>query len=101
MPQVEVKTRTRHDGRGGPEIIMQIILTPRGSGNRKLAQGLAAAARKSVLAPHIKRVRAGYSSAWVVMKPSAKLALDLLAWKASTPQDVEGQMPLFGGAVPA
>ena len=103
MPQIEVRTRTRTTTRGGAEMVLQIILTPRGSGNRKLALGLAAAARKSELGPHIKRIRTGYSSVWIVLRPSLKLAKALFDIQArsleAASSDVEGQIPLFG--VPA
>ena len=101
MPQVELRTRTRINGRSGPELILEILLTPRGSGNRKLALGLARAAKKDPrIGPHVKRVRAGYSKVWVTLTPSIQLARTLFEMQAAAlanaGQDVEGQLPLFG-----
>lgn len=97
MPQIEVKTRMRPESRHGPELVLEILLTPRGSGNRRLAVALARAAKNHAqLGPHVKRVRAGYSKVWVVLTPSVALAKTMLEWNAH-PQDVPGQLPLFGG----
>lgn len=107
MPQVELRTRTRINGRTGPELILEIILTPKGSGNRKLALGLAQAARRDPrIGPHVKRVRAGYSKVWVTLTPSLQLARTLFEMQAAElaragESDVPGQMPLFGGPLPA
>ena len=101
MPQVELRTRMRVNGRRGPELILEIILTPRGSGNRKLALCLARAAKKDPrLGPHVKKVKAGYSKVWVTLTPSLQLGRTLLEIQAlqlaNAGQDVEGQLPLFG-----
>jgi len=107
MANVEVRTRMVVRGpmaRGGPVLILEILLTPRGSGNRKLAVALARAAKSHAkLGRHVKKVRAGYSKVWITLTPSVALARTMLEWNADrekTP-DVPGQLPLFGGPVPA
>jgi hypothetical protein len=102
MPSVEVKVRTRLRGRGGPEVVLEILLTPRGSGNRKLARQLATAARMHPkLGPHIRRVSCGTSKINVHLIPSMELSRVMLEWNRERMErsDVPGQLPLFGGAV--
>jgi hypothetical protein len=102
MPKVEVRTRLRPLGRNGSELIMELLLTPRGSGNRKWAVALAKAAKHHAqLGPHVKRVRAGSSKVWIVLDPSLELAKTMWHWQRTRAADVEGQLPLFGGPVPA
>lgn len=82
---------------------MELLLTPRGSGNRRWAVALAKAAKRHPqLGPHVKRTRAGSSKVWIVLKPSLALTRALLEWQEqrSSVPDVEGQLPLFGGAAP-
>jgi hypothetical protein len=109
MPQIEVRTRivpVRRRGQrkrdnllGETEIILEILLLPRGSGNRKLAVGLAKAAKSDPhLGPHVKRVRAGSSKIWVTLQPSAALMATMLTWhrRRAETADVPGQLALFG-----
>jgi hypothetical protein len=101
MPQIEVRTRMRPTARTGPELVMEMLLVPRGSGNRRFAQDLARAARQHPkLKPHIKRVRAGTSKVLVVFRPSMALTKIIFEWNRerieSETVDVEGQIPLFG-----
>jgi hypothetical protein len=113
MPQIEVRTRTyvpkntktKKRGRGewqDAELLLEIILTPRGSGNRKFAVGLAKAAKASPqLAPHIRRVKAGSSKVWIYLTPSFGLMKTIALWQSGVAQaneDVPGQLPLFGSA---
>ncbi len=113
MPQVEVRTRIRPVRRtgggkrrwsdGDSEIVMQILLLPRGSGNRKMAVALAKAAKADPkLSPHVKRVKAGASTVWVILRPSFALAKTMMEWNRQRVEnpDVPGQLPLFGGPVP-
>lgn len=104
MANVELRTRYRTRGPHAPELILDLLLTPRGSGNRRMAQGLAAAAKSHPrLGRHVRNVVAGSSRVRISLKPSVELTRDMLAWNAersaATP-DVEGQLPLFGGPIP-
>jgi hypothetical protein len=111
MSKVEVRTRIRRvkETAGGKrrwsgdvELVMEILLLPRGSGNRNMARALAQAAKKDRrLGPHVKRVKAGASKVWVTLVPSMALAHTMLEWNGDRPADVPGQLPLFGGACPA
>ncbi len=113
MPQVEVRTRlvpVRRPGEkkrdnllGETEILLEILLVPRGSGNRKWAVALGKAAKvHPEIGPHVKRVRVGSSKLWIALKPSASLMASMLSWNKRRVEmsDVPGQLPLFGGAVP-
>ena len=104
VPQIEVRTRMRPHARTGSELVLEILLTPRGSGNRKWALALGREARRSdELKDHIKRVRVGSSKVWIVLRPSMELARVLLEMQArrAAEKDAPGQLGLFGGAVPA
>jgi hypothetical protein len=113
MPKVEVRTRvvpaTRSRGSrkrpgwdAGGYVLLEILLTPRGSGNRPLAVALANAAKAHPqLGPHVYSARAGYSKVWIKLTPSVQLARTMLEWNANRQPDVPGQLPLFGGPVPA
>lgn len=101
--QVEVSTRARLTRAGLPEIVLKVLLTPRGSGNRGYAERLAKAFRQQeIMRPHIKRVHAGTSSVTVYLKPSVGCmrAINEVAKRAKAAVDVPGQMGLFG-VVPA
>jgi hypothetical protein len=81
------------------ELLLEILLTPRGSGNRKFAVELAQAARTNPkLGPHIRRVKAGSSKVWIYLTPSLGLMKTLALWSSSVQQDqdVPGQLGLFG-----
>jgi hypothetical protein len=89
---------------GETEILLEILLVPRGSGNRKWAVALGKAARVNPeLAPHIRRVRVGSSKLWITLKPSASLMSSMMSWnkRRADSADVPGQLPLFGGVAPA
>jgi hypothetical protein len=86
------------------DLLMEILLHPRGSGNRNLARALANAAKKHPqLGPHVRSVRAGSSKVWVTLIPSFALTKTLAMWNAQREQDIDvpGQLPLFGGPAPA
>lgn len=114
MPQVEVRTRLvpvrcagqrqRDNLFGATEILLEILLVPRGSGNRKWAVALAKAARvHPELGPHIRRVRVGSSKLLITLKPSVSLMSAMMSWnqRRLASADVPGQLPLFGGVAPA
>ena len=114
MPQVEVRTRVvpaskRSKGEKkrpglhhGGYVLLEVLLTPRGSGNRRLAVALAKAFKAHPqLGPHVHTARAGYSKVWVKLTPSLALAKTMLEWNANRQPDVPGQLPLFGGPIPA
>jgi hypothetical protein len=87
---------------GQSELLMEVLLHPRGSGNRNLAVALAKAFRAHPeLSPHVRKVRAGYSKVWVHFTPSMALAQVMMEWQATRAAhpDVPGQLPLFGGPV--
>ncbi len=97
--QYEVRTRMKPGGVKGPEIIMEILLTPRGSGNRKYAQALARAAESHPeFGCHVRRVRVGASKVMVVFEPSAAFGQAMLSAtfmpKKST--GIPGQLGLLG-----
>ncbi len=99
--QTEVKTRIKKLRGGGTEVVMDLLLLPRGSGNRPMAKRLAAAFKAHpVLAPHVRSVKAGASKVTIHLTPSVALmkAIFEITENASRP-DVPGQLPLFG--VPA
>ena len=110
MPQVEVRTRMRAARRKGTrkrpgmlsadehELILELVITPRGSGNRNFARGLArAAVNHPHLGPHVKRARAGSSKVWVILRPSLELTTALAEFQLERARlsDVPGQLPLF------
>jgi hypothetical protein len=99
-----VGQRKRDNLLGETEVLMEILIVPRGSGNRNLARGLAQAAKlHPALGPHVRRVRAGASKVWVTLIPSLALTRTLLTWESERQgqADVPGQLPLFGGPMPA
>jgi hypothetical protein len=110
MPQIEVRTRTyfpkskkskKRAEWQDAELLLEIILTPRGSGNRKFAVGLAKAAKASPqLGPHVRRVKAGSSKVWIYLTPSLGLMKTIALWQSSAQakEDVPGQLPLFGSS---
>jgi hypothetical protein len=90
--------RRGHD----PELLMKIMILPRGSGNRGLCRRLAREAKiHPVLAEHVSRVKVGSSTVWVYLRPSLRLTAQLgimmleRANRAADAQDVPGQLPLF------
>jgi hypothetical protein len=96
--QTEVKTRIRKLRGGGSEIVMEILLVPRGSGNRTMARNLAAAFKKHPdLAEHVRKTVAGTSKVTVHLIASAALMKTILTWDGKPAGDVPGQLPLFDG----
>lgn len=96
--QAEVRTRTVVRRGGRVEMVMEILLLPRGSGNRYKARRLAQAFKEHrIMGPHIHKVVCGTSKVALHMEPS----LDLLGAIAETVEEGrrrEGeadQMPLF------
>lgn len=97
--QIETKTRTRVNKQGEREVIMEIGLLPRGSGNRNKARGIAAwYANHPELKPHILSIKAGTSKVTVHFRPSLELMKLMMeyAQRQAMAKDVEGQMALFG-----
>lgn len=85
--------------KGEAEIVLQVQLLPRGSGNRNKARALAETYRTHrIMRPHIKRVLCGASSVTVHFRASLGLvdAWNQVAAEERARQDVPGQMPLFG-----
>lgn len=97
--QIEVKTRSRLDDEGRPELILTWTWMPRGSGNRHRVQAVAEHLRKHPdFAPHILRLVVGSTRLVIHFRASMKLAQ--IFWKMKPPaaiEDVPGQLPLpFG-----
>jgi hypothetical protein len=104
MPRAELKIRMRPLAKRGAELVLEILLTPRGSGNRELARQMARAARNHPkLGPHVRRVQAGSSKVMVHLIPSVELMRVVAQWQRDEVEaaDVPGQLPLFGGPVAA
>jgi hypothetical protein len=83
-------------------LILDLLLVPRGSGNRSFAVALAKTIRKHPkLGPHVRQVKAGSSRVMVSLTPSAGLMKTIWQWTQDESQtaDVEGQLPLFVQAV--
>ena len=94
--QVETRTKTRV-AKDGPEVVLSITLIPRGSGNRAAVRRLAAAARVSDLAPHIKRLTVGATRLTIYFRASVQLMAAVVEFtkNAEKSADCEGQLPLF------
>src|SRR4051794_24073114 len=96
--QVETRTKMRVSPTG-PELILYITLLPRGSGNRAAVRRLGAAARRSEMAPHIKRMVCGATRLTIYLRSSLALMKTIMTWtdqELGKSKDVPGQMPLFG-----
>jgi hypothetical protein len=99
MPQVEVKTRLRWNGRRDPELVLDVLFVPRGSGNRPYAMKLARAFRNhEVLGPHVREVKAGASRVTVSFITSVKLMAIVLTWQKSAQGQAEIEA-ILGGRV--
>lgn len=99
--QIEVKTRLKVARDGTPVVIMDVLLLPRGSGNRNRARQLADAFKvHPLLKRHVRRVVCGASRVTVHMRSSLGLLRDInaIAPEMERTQDVEGQLKLFGKA---
>lgn len=98
--QIEVKTRMRITGEE-PEVIMDLLLKPRGSGNRHQARLLGRAFRNHrILGDHVKKVVVGSSRVTVHLRATldAIRAVNECAEenRRNQPVDVPGQLKLFG-----
>ena len=72
--QAEVKTRARVTRKGEPELVVEVALLPRGSGNRYKARKLAEVFRSDArVKDHIKRVVCGTSKVTVHFRSSLAL----------------------------
>lgn len=98
MP-IEVKTRVNWGKNGrDPTVVLDLLLTPRGSGNRNKAQRLAKVFRDhEELGPCITRIVTGASRVTVHLRAGLATMAAVERWysKAKESKDVEGQIPLF------
>lgn len=84
MPTTELKTRFRTTGPHAPELLLDILIKPRGSGNRAFAQGLAQQFRQDPrMRPHVRRVVAGVSRVTVSLVASPELMRVVWNWNKS------------------
>jgi hypothetical protein len=100
MPQAKVITQIVTRRGNDPELLMKIMIVPRGGGNRPLVRRLARACRiHPVIGDHVSRVKVGSSTLWVYLRPSFKLtaaiAMMTLDKHRRETADVPGQLPLF------
>ena len=97
--KVELRTRVKGMFTEKPIIVMDVMLLPRGSGNRKRARELAALLRKNdLMGPHIEKVVCGASRVTMHVRVTVASMKALNAWmerERERTQDVEGQLPLF------
>ncbi len=100
MPKIELKTRIRTTGRKSPELILDLLLVPRGSGNRAFAVALGKSIRRHPkLGQHVRQVKVGSSRVVVSLISSPGLMKTIWQWSPDEPAvDVEGQLPLFSKA---
>src|SRR4051794_16083183 len=103
--QAQVTTKFKHltsGVKGKAELVLDVALIPRGSGNRAAARRLAAQFKAEArLKPHLKRVVAGSSRVTIHFRLSGDLILALEEMKREhrermKAQDVPGQLSLFG-----
>lgn len=97
--QIEVKTRLKIARDGTPVVIMDVLLLPRGSGNRNRARRLGEAFRQHPkIKKHIRKIVVGASRITVHMRSSIALMRDInqISPELEATQDVEGQLKLFG-----
>lgn len=83
---------------GDPEVIMDVLFIPRGSGNRNKARALGVAFKTHPkMKPHIKRVVVGSSRVTVHLRSSLALMKEISEMWAERRAngDVPGQLPLF------
>jgi len=92
--RIEVKTRFHKTRAGEPRLVLDFMLTPRGSGNKAAAERLAKEARESALASHLTRVVVGASRVTLHLRSDLELLGILASWPASG--DVSGQLMLPG-----
>lgn len=94
---VELRTRVKGLGTKRAVVVLDVLLLPRGSGNRTRARRLADAFRKhELMGPHISRVVCGASRVTVHLRASAASVAALAElMEREKRKDVEGQLPLF------
>lgn len=100
--QIETKVRSRVSKKGEPEVVLDVIFLPRGSGNRAKVRRLGEEFRKhEVVGPYVKRVVCGATRLTVSMRAGFGLmgAIMELSRQAKEKQDVPGQLPLFGAGL--
>lgn len=108
MSQMELRSRLvmRRHGRGGseptpwPMLVVDMILLPRGSGNRNRARRIADRWRKSeVMAPFVEKIITGASKVRVHLTCSPELqeAVREAQKLERESQDLPGQLGLFAG----
>ena len=98
--KVELRTRVKGLLTDKPTVVLDVLLLPRGSGNRKRARELAALLRSNdLMGPHIDRVVCGASRVTVHVKATVASMRALNQWlereRLKKENDVEGQPPLF------
>lgn len=97
MP-IEVKTRMKMvNGGRESEVIMDLLLLPRGSGNRNQARAIGRAFKRNRhLKGHVKRVVVGSSRVTVHLRSSISLLREIQKMaEEERALDVPGQLPLF------
>ena len=97
MPHIEVKTKLRVL-KTGPEVLVDLVFVPRGSGNRNKARQVAQILRVNPrFKPHVRKVVVGASRVTVHLIPTFDLLRDLEALKNQQTEaaDVPGQLRLF------
>lgn len=93
--QVETKTRIKLARDGTPVVILDMLLLPRGSGNRNAARRLADAFRRDVrFKDHIRKISCGASRVTVHCR-SSKAFLKMVLEMTDEPKDVPGQLAMF------
>lgn len=101
--QVEVRTRFKGLTSNAPELILDVLLLPRGSGNRRVARQMAEQLREDRhLKPHIGKIVAGASRVSVHMPITVGMQKAIDAFLAERKEqqqdhDVPGQLPLAFG----
>jgi hypothetical protein len=97
MPRIETRTRIYVSKKGVPVVVLDILLLPRGSGNRAMAKALAAKARASTLGPHLLKVVTGASRVTLHMRSSLEFVRVIAEWPGREGDtDVPGQLLLPG-----
>lgn len=98
-----LEARFNYKGLGGPkpELIIRLVLLPRGGGNRNKARRLAERLKTDKhLGEHIRKITAGTSSVILRMPitPATWRGVNaFLSEEKSEPVDVPGQLPLAFG----
>lgn len=97
--RVEVKTRTKwREKEQEFDWIVDLLLVPRGSGNRHIATGLGKVIRNHPrLKDHIRTLKVGVSKVSIHFRPTFAMSLDLLklATEVYMKKNDPNQLPLF------